>query len=68
MLFPFPKLPSHWQVIATAPYNPMLVLVGVPAIPVMLVMLEGVDLDGRYNVLGNNIIPYSTGTIRQLIV
>ena len=54
--------------IATAPYNPMLVLVGVPAIPVMLVMLEGVDLDGRYNVLGNNIIPYSTGTIRQLIV
>ena len=36
------------QVIATAPYNPLLVLVGVPAIPAVLVMLEGVDLDGRF--------------------
>ena len=36
------------EVIATAPYNPMLVFVGVPAIPALLVMLEGADLDGRW--------------------
>ena len=36
------------QVIATAPYNPMLVVVGVPAIPAVLVILEGADLDGRW--------------------
>jgi hypothetical protein len=35
------------QVLATAPYNPLLVFVGVPAIPALLVMLEGADLDGR---------------------
>lgn len=34
--------------IATAPYNPLLVFVGVPAIPALLVMLEGADLDGRW--------------------
>ena len=39
------------QVIATAPYNPMLVLLGVPAIPAVLVTLEGADLDGRCNLV-----------------
>lgn len=39
------SLPS--QVIGSAAYNPMLVMVGVPAIPCSLVLLEAADLEGR---------------------
>ncbi len=35
------------QVIGNAPVNPLLVLVGVPLIPVGLVALEASDVEGR---------------------
>lgn len=44
----FPSLPlPPYQVIGSAAYNPMLVMVGVPAIPCSLVLLEAADLEGR---------------------
>lgn len=51
------------QVLTAAPYNPLLVFVGVPAIPALLVTLEGADLDGRWP------LPLSVlGTVMLFIV
>ena len=33
---------------AAATYNPMLVMLGIPAIPFSLVLLEVADLEGRW--------------------